>query len=152
MIRIKVPRSFDAFGAAADAMLAGCMTESDWKALRVFCERFGEEIVAETLARRTPSGPGPRWWRCSLRLLEPRGIRETAEICAELAVLEATGLGPKFDLSRHVLEVSGAMYSLQAYLTHLRSNQATDGERAAAMMIVHCARVAQCTERNSPER
>ena len=144
MIRIKLREPLDVFGAAADAMLAGCATESDWKALRVFCDRFGEQIVAETLARRAPGGPGPRWWRCNLKLLEPQRLSETAAICAELAVLEATGLGPRFDASRHILEVNGALYFLQSYLARLRADDASAAERAAALMIVHCARVASC--------
>ena len=151
MIRIKVHQRFDAFGAAADAILAGCATESDCAALRLFSDRYGVEIVAETLARRggpDGHGPGARWWRCNLRLLVPQKIRETAEICGELAVLEATGRGTRFDLSRHVLEVSGAVHALEGYLARLRSNEATDAERAAALMVVHCVRVARCAERN----
>jgi len=150
MIRIKPRKPFDVFGAAADAMVAGCATESDWQALRIFCERFGEEIVAETLARRTPSGPGPRWWRCNLRLLVPHGIKETAEICAELGVLEAIGLGPRFDLSRHVLEVSGVVNALQSYLARVKMDDVVDAERAAAILVVHCAQVANCMGAPSP--
>jgi hypothetical protein len=146
MIRIVRFGADDVFSAAADAMIEGRAKEGDWAALTVFCERYGTDVVAETLARRCGSdGPGERWWRCNLRLLVPRTLAETVDLCGELAILAATGRGPKFDDRRHALQLSGALYQLQSYQARLGSEQISRAERCAAIMVVHCVPVARCT-------
>jgi hypothetical protein len=135
----------DVFGAAADAMVDGRARPFDWAALTVFCERYGIDVAAETLARRSaPAGPGESWWRCNLSLLIPRPLAETVELCAELAVLEATGRGPRLDSLRHAQELSGALYQLQSYQARLGADDVTRAERSSAIMIVRCSHVARC--------
>jgi hypothetical protein len=136
----------DVFAEAASAMIEGRAKESDWAALTVFCERYGIDVVAETLARRcAPDGPGHSWWRCNLRLLVPRPLGETVELCAELAVQEATGRGPQFERLRHVQELSGALRQLQSYSARLVTYDVTRAERSAAIMVARCTHVARCT-------
>lgn len=146
MLRIVRCADGDVFSAAADAMIEGRARSSDWAALTVFCERYGTDVVAETLAQRCgPQGPGQRWWRCQLRLLVPRPLAETVDLSAELAMLEATGRGSPFDPARHALHVSGVLNWLQSYQSRLAAQDVTPAERAAAIMVVRCSHVSRCT-------
>ena len=141
--RRTVNRALDVHALAAEAVVAGCARAPHWEALLALSGRRGFDAAAQDLvALLGPGGPSARWWRCQLQLCASASLEDTTRLFTELAALELSGAGPHYDLDRHALEVSSVVRFLQTYLERLRRDEASGLERCAALMLVHCSRVA----------